>query len=68
MSPTCGPSYLLVSGPESEDLNELVEHQPVRDAGPALGLRVRVDDLVNHSLKLAPHGFDGKWKSRHERS
>jgi hypothetical protein len=58
-----------VAAAEHQDLDELVEHDPVGDAGAVAAQRV-VDGADRQQRgDLAPEGFqDGRWQGRHETS
>jgi hypothetical protein len=49
-----GVGDLLAGGPEHEDLDELVEHDPVRDPRPVAAERVPVDDGRDQGPELGP--------------
>src|SRR4029450_11369212 len=58
-----------VAAAEDQDLDELVEHDPVRDAGPVAAQRMV--DLTSREEcgDLDPEGFqDRRWEGRHETS
>jgi hypothetical protein len=58
-----------VAAAEHQDLDELVEDDPVGDAGPVAA--ERVVDLAGGQQRgdLDPEGFqDGRWQGRHETS
>jgi hypothetical protein len=58
-----------IAAAEHQDLDELVEHQPVSDAGPVAAQRVV--DLAGWEQggDLDPQRFqDGRWQGRHETS
>jgi hypothetical protein len=63
----CGVGDLLVGSPEDEDLHELVEHHPVRDAWPVATQRMLVRHSRDQHLELVADGFDdARWNGRHE--
>jgi len=59
---------LAVAGPEHQYFNELVEHDPVVDAGAVAPQRVNHDAFGEKGRELGPQRL-GKtgWQSRHER-
>jgi len=58
--------HALVATAEHQDLHELVEHDPVGDAGALAAQRVGVDVLGQQGVELVPDGVDdSRWQHRH---
>jgi hypothetical protein len=56
-----------VATAEHQELDELVEHQPVRDAGTVAAERVGVVMGGQQRGELDPQRLeDGRWQGRHE--
>jgi len=58
-----------IAAAEDQHLDELVEHDPVRDAGAVAAEWMSVLAGRQQRRDLDPQGFqDGRWQSRHEAS
>jgi hypothetical protein len=56
----------LVSAAEHQDLDELVEHDPIRDTRSVAAQRMGVVAFGEHRGELVPDGFDQpRWQGRH---
>jgi hypothetical protein len=69
---TCCDSHVgdaAVAAAEHQDLDELVEHQSVGDAGPVAAQRMVNLTVGQQRRDLDPQRFqDGRWQGRHETS
>lgn len=59
----------VVGGAQDEDLDQLVEHDPVADARSVTSQRMGIEMLGDQRGELVPQRVDdGRWQSRHETS